>query len=118
MFGKLFEELVLRDLRIYASCLENALPAPVKYYRDSDNLEVDVIIELRDGRWAGIEIKLSENKIEDAVNNLLRLKNKMMLNPMARNPEPAFLAVLTGKADFCRQTPEGVYVIPCTSLTA
>ena len=98
--------------------MEGALPSPVKYYRDSDNLEVDAIIELRDGRWAGIEIKLSENKAEEGVKNLLHLKNKVMLNPMARNPEPAFLAVITGKADFCRKTPEGVYVIPFTSLTA
>ena len=118
LFGKLFEEMVLRDLRIYASSMEGALPAPVKYYRDSDNLEVDAIIELRDGRWAGIEIKLSENKTEDGVKNLLRLKNKVMLNPMARNPEPSFLAVITGKADFCRKTSEGVYIIPFTSLTA
>ena len=118
LFGNLFEELALRDLRIYASCMEGAVPDPVKYYRDSDNLEVDAIIELRDGRWAGIEIKLSENKVAEAVSSLLRLKNKVTSNPMARNPEPAFLAVLTGKTDFCRKTPEGVYVIPCTSLTA
>jgi len=118
LFGKLFEELVLRDLRIYASCMDSVLPDPVKYYRDSDNLEVDAIIELRDGRWAGIEIKLSDNKAEEGIKNLLRLKNKVSLNPMARNPEPAFLAVITGKADFCRKTPEGVYVFPFTSLTA
>ena len=108
----------MRDLRIYASCMDGALPNPVKYYRDSDNLEVDAIIELRDGRWAGIEIKLSENKAAEGVVSLLRLKNKVMSNPMARNPLPAFLAVLTGKADFCRMTPEGVYVIPLSSLTA
>ena len=118
LFGKLFEELCLRDLRIYASCLDFALPDPVKYYRDSDNLEVDAIIELRDGRWAAIEIKLSENKVQEGIKNLLRLKNKMALNPLAQNPEPAFMAVLVGKTEFCRRTPEGVFVIPCTSLTA
>ena len=118
LFGKLFEELVLRDLRTYTSCMDSALPDPIRYYRDSDNLEVDAIIELRDGRWAGIEIKLSENKAKEGVENLLRLKRKLKLNPMARNPDPVFMAVLTGKADFCRQTPEGVYVFPITSLTA
>ena len=118
LFGKLFEELCLRDLRIYASCMDSAPPDPVKYYRDSDNLEVDAIIELRDGRWAGIEVKLSESKVPEGVDNLLRLKNKVASNPLARNPEPSFLAVLVGKAEFCRRTPEGVYVIPCTSLTA
>ena len=118
LFGTLFEELALRDLRIYASCMDEALPNPIQYYRDSDNLEADAIIELRDGRWAGIEIKLSENKAAEGVESLLRLQKKLMLNPMARNPKPVFLAVLVGKADFCRKTPEGVYVIPISSLTA
>ena len=118
LFGKLFEELCLRDLKIYASCMDSALPDPILYYKDSDNLEVDAIVELRDGRWAGIEIKLSENKVADGIDNLLRLKNKIALNPLARNPEPVFLAVIVGKTEFCRRTSEGVYVIPCTSLTA
>jgi len=118
LLGKLFEEMCLRDLRVYASSMDLALPDPVKYYRDSDNLEVDAIIELRDGRWAGIEIKLSENKVAEGVENLLRLKNKVTANPLARNPEPVFMAVLVGKTDFCRKTPEGIYVIPCTALTA
>ena len=117
LFGRLFEELCLRELRIYTSCMDAALPDAVKYYRDSDNLEVDAIIELRDGRWAAIEIKLSENKVPEGVHSLLRLKNKITANPLARCPEPAFMAVLVGKAEFCRKTPEGVYVIPCTSLT-
>ena len=116
LFGRLFEELCLRDLRVYASCMDSALPDPVKYYRDSENLEVDVIIELRDGRWGAIEIKLSDNKVQDGVDTLLRLKNKIRLNPMARNPEPAFMAVLVGKAEFCRKTPEGVYVFPINCL--
>jgi predicted AAA+ superfamily ATPase len=118
LLGKLFEELCLRDLRIYASCMDSALPDSVKYYRDSDNLEVDAIIELRDGRWAAIEIKLSENKVAEGIANLMRFKKKVASNPLARNPEPSFMAVLVGKTDFCRRTPEGVYVVPCTSLTA
>ena len=118
LFGRLFEELCLRDLRIYASCMDAALPDAVKYYRDSENLEVDAIIELRDGRWAAIEIKLGENKVSEGINNLLRLKNKVASNPLARCREPAFMAVLIGAAEFCRRTPEGIYVIPCTSLTA
>jgi len=97
--------------------LPAALPDAVKYYSDSDNLEVDAIIELRDGRWAAIEIKLSDNKVSEGIRNLLRLKSKVASNPLARCPEPAFLAVLVGNTEFCRRTQEGVYVIPCTSLT-
>jgi len=116
LFGKLFEELCLRELRIYASCMNSALPNPLMYYRDSDNLEVDAIIELRDGRWGAIEIKLGDNKVAEAASNLLRLRNKVTANPMARNPEPAFMAILVGKADFCRKTPEGIFVIPIECL--
>ena len=118
LLGKLFEELCLRDLRLYASCMDLALPDPIRYYRDSDGLEVDAIIELRDGRWAGIEIKLSESKVAEGVESLLRLRDKIAKNPLARNPAPAFMAVLVGKTEFCRRSPEGIYVIPCTSLTA
>ena len=96
----------------------NKIASILLKHRDSDNLEVDTIIELRDGRWAAIEIKLSENGVPEAVRSLIRLKNKLALNPHARNPEPAFMAVLVGKTEFIRKTPEGVYVIPITSLKA
>jgi len=118
MFGQLFEELCLRDLRIYSSSLSAVRANDLCYYRDSDGLEVDAIIELMDGRWAAFEIKLSQAKVDEGVKNLIRLRNKVLSNPAAMNREPAFLAVLVGKADFKYQTPEGVYVIPVTSLGA
>ncbi|MCL2655537.1 MAG: ATP-binding protein [Coriobacteriia bacterium] len=118
LFGRLFEELCLRDLRVYASALDLALPDPVRYYRDSDGLEVDAIIELRDGRWAAIEIKLSDDKVDKGVRNLMRLRDKVRANPLAQNPEPAFMAVLVGKTGYVRKTPEGVYVFPVTALGA
>ena len=117
LFGQLFEELCLRDLRAYVSSLENVQTQPLYYYRDSDGLEVDAIIELRDGRWGAIEIKLGANKAEVAAQNLLRLRSKIAANPAARNPEPSFLLVLVGKTDFKYKTPEGVFVAPITELT-
>jgi predicted AAA+ superfamily ATPase len=118
LFGNLFEELCLRDIRVYASAMQQ-LPEPsIYYYGDADGLEVDVVIELNDGRWGAFEIKLSEEKVPEAQKNLLRLRNKVAANPAAKNREPSFLAVLVGKATFSRQTPEGIYVIPITSLTA
>jgi len=118
-FGFLFENLCLRDLRVYASLLPGASPESVRYYADADGLEVDVIIELRDGRWAGIEIKLSDAGVPKGVANLLRLKNKLALNPMARNPDPEFLAVVVGITPFARRDADsGVYVVPLDCLTA
>ena len=116
VFGTLFEELCLRDVRVYASAMQ-LLPEPlVCYYGDSDGLEVDIIIELADGRWGAFEVKLSDEKAEEAEKSLLRLKNKVAANKAARNPEPTFLAVLVGKAEFARKLPSGVCVIPITTL--
>lgn len=103
---------------MYAAALQQAPEAGVFYYADSDGLEVDAVIELADGRWGALEIKLSDEKAPEAVRSLTRLANKVSSNPAALNKEPAFLAVLVGKAAFCRKTPEGVYVVPITSLTA
>ena len=117
-FGTLFEELCLRDVRVYASAM-GMIPDPaVYYYGDADGLEADIIIELPDGRWAALEVKLSEAKVPDAEKSLLRLRDKVARNPAARNPEPEFMAVLVGKATFCRRLPSGVYVVPITELGA
>ena len=106
--------MCLRDLSVYVQSMSQVATSPVRYYRDSDGLEVDAIIELKDGRWAGIEIKLGANKAEAAEKSLLRLAKKVAANPAARNPEPSFLAVLTGRTDFKYQTESGVYVFPLT----
>jgi hypothetical protein len=52
--GLLFESLVIRDLRVLAQALEGEL----FHYRDDYGVEVGAIVELRDGRWGAIEIKL------------------------------------------------------------
>ena len=72
--GFLFESLVVRDLRIYSQ----ASRASVYHYRDSDKLEVDVIVEARDGRWLAAEVKLGGDEgIEQAARSLLRLRAKV-----------------------------------------
>ncbi len=71
--GLMFEDLAIRDLRVYATYLDGRL----FHYRDSNNLECDAIIHLNDGKWAAIEIKLgSEEGINEAISNL----NKLELN--------------------------------------
>ena len=71
--GLMFEDLAIRDLRVYATYLDGRL----FHYRDSNNLECDAIIHLNDGKWAAIEIKPgSEEGINEAISNL----NKLELN--------------------------------------
>lgn len=116
LFGQLFGELCLRDLRVYAQSIPGAGPNPLYYYRDADGLEADAVIKLRDGRWCAIGIKLGVNKVDEALASLRRLRNKISLNPAARNPEPSFMLVLVGKTDFAYRTDDGIYVVPITEL--
>lgn len=119
LFGMLFESLCIHDLSVYASLLPESSFAPLRYYADADGLEVDVIIELNDGRWAPLEIKLSESKVDEAAKNIERLVCKIKSNPAARNREPTFKAILVAKAPYAHQRKEdGVYVIPLETLTA
>lgn len=117
LFGLLFESLCIHDLAVYASVLPGAGPESLHYYRDADGLEVDAIVELRDGRWAGFEVKLGESGVEAGARSLNRLRRKVAANPAARNPEPSFMAVIVGSGEFARHDVEkDVYVIPLTSL--
>ncbi|WP_140463721.1 MULTISPECIES: ATP-binding protein [unclassified Bifidobacterium] len=115
-FGFLFENLCIRDLLVYARALPDVGMEPVRYYHDDSGLECDAIIELADGRWAGIEIKTSEDKVPEAAANLRRLKNKLLRNPSARTREPEFLAVLVGIGEFAYRRDDGIYVIPVGTL--
>lgn len=53
-FGFMFEAMVERDLSIYAQ----AINAKLFHYQDYKNNEIDAVIELEDGNWCAIEIKL------------------------------------------------------------
>lgn len=119
LFGLLFESLAIHDLLVYATAMPHAPSEPLHYYRDSDGLEVDAIIELRDGRWAALEIKLGENKVSDGFASLNRLRRKIAANPAARNPNPEFVAVIVGAGEFARYDAKAdAYVIPLTTLGA
>lgn len=107
--GLHFESLVLRDLRIYAQ----ALGATLSYWRDSQSsAEVDVVLELPNGRWAAFEIKLGEAAADQAAAALLHFADKV---DTARHGEPLVLVVITG-GRFVYKRPDGVAVVPITAL--
>ena len=107
-YGFMFENLCLRDLSAYAEFYGGSL----YHYRDNSNLEVDAIVEMKDGSWGAFEIKLGEHQVDAAAQVLIRMKNKIVSNG-AR--EPSCLAVITG-GGFGRKREDGVYVIPINSL--
>ena len=56
--GLFFEDLVIRDLSVYAEAINGKL----KHYRDSSGQEIDAIIETRNGDYCAIEIKIYSEK--------------------------------------------------------
>lgn len=114
--GNMFETLIVRDLCAFVSTYPG-IGNEVRYYRDQAGLEVDAIVE-KDGRWGALEVKLSEARVDAAADSLMRLKRKVLENPMARIGEPAFLAVVVGSGSIAYKRKDGVYVIPAATLTA
>ncbi|MBQ6610594.1 MAG: ATP-binding protein [Oscillospiraceae bacterium] len=110
--GLFFEDMAVRDLRVYASVLNGE----VRHYRDNSGLECDAVIHLEDGRWAAVEIKLGGDVlIEEGAANLKRLKKK--IEEKSSESTPAFLMVLTAVGPMF-QRPDGVIVMPINCLKA
>ena len=107
-FGFLFESLCARDVRIYSQ----AIDGDVFHYLDKSGLESDLIIKLRDGRWAAVEVKLGNKQIEEAAQNLLTLKSKIDAEKMG---EPSFLMILTG-GQYAYRRNDGVWIVPVGCL--
>lgn len=108
--GFLFENLCVRDLRIYTDYLEGT----VYHYRDKSGLECDAVIHLRNGAYGLIEIKLGGDKlIEEGAKTLKDLASKIDTKNMFK---PSFMMVLCAKAPFAYKRNDDVYVIPITAL--
>ena len=94
MMGLIFENLCVRDLRIYADALDGS----VYHYRDKTGLECDAVVHLRDGRYGLIEVKLGGDKlINEGAESLKKLAGRIDTEKMQK---PAFLMVLCGVAPF------------------
>jgi hypothetical protein len=106
--GLLFESLVVRDLRVYAQ----AVGGRVLHFRDGSGAEADAIIELSDGRWAAVEVKLSGARVEEAATSLHRVTARV---DTPRLGAPAALIVITADR-FGYQREDGVAVVPISAL--
>jgi uncharacterized protein len=106
--GFLFESLVTHDLRVYAQ----ANDAEVFHYRDSNNLEVDAIVQQYDGTYAAFEIKLGVGMIDEAASNLIKFANNI---DVSKTQKPSSLNIIVGTGmSFTRA--DGVHVISLASL--
>lgn len=108
---------MIRDLRVYLESMGGT--NRIAYYRDEKGLKVDVILELVDGRWAAVEIKLSDLKVmEKNVDKLHAFKEKVCGNPLSQVREPEFMAFIVGRGDIAYRRDDGILVLPIATLGA
>jgi hypothetical protein len=99
-------------LRTNPRVLAQPLDGEVLNYRHSYGLQVDAVVQLADGRWGAIEVKLGEGIIDAAAENLRRFPDRV---DTERSGPPTFLAVICGMGlGYLR--PDGVSVIPAGAL--
>ena len=108
--GLLFENLCVRDLRIYADLLDGE----IYHFRDKSGLECDVVLHLRNGSYGLIEIKLGgDTLIDSGAESLLSLAKKI---DTSRMKAPSSLMVLCAKAPFAYRRRDGVIVTPISCI--
>lgn len=107
--GFMFEGMVERDLSIYAQAMGGRL----LHYQDYKGNEIDAVIELDDGNWCAIEIKLGLNKAKEGAENLIKVCNDIIRNG---GKEPLIKCVIYGVGNMAYQSNDGVYILPITAL--
>ena len=122
LFGHVFENMVLRDLLVYAQTHN----ARIMHYSDDSGMEADAIYQTADGRYVLIEIKTGEGAVPAAEKNLLKFKEmirkhneKAMENaehPGVVYTEPSELICICANAPMAYTTEKGMKVIPIGCL--
>ncbi len=108
-FGYFFEDFAVRDLSVYAESIGGGL----KHYRDSSGQEVDAIVEIENGDYCAVEIKIASDKnIAEGVSSLNAFEQKMKANGLK---PPKFKMLLTSHGA-CYKTADGVFVVPISCL--
>jgi predicted AAA+ superfamily ATPase len=106
--GFLFESLATHELNVYAK----ANDATVFHYNDSNGLEVDAIVQKRNGDYAAFEIKLGVGYIDEAAKSLTKFAKNIDSSKM---DIPKSLNVITGTG-MSHRRPDGINVISLASL--
>ena len=106
--GFLFESLATHELKVYAK----ANDANVFHYNDSYGLEVDAIVQRRNGNYAAFEIKLGVGYIDEAAGNLKKFEKNI---DIAKMNMPKSLNIITGTGMTYRR-PDGINVVSLASL--
>ncbi len=106
--GLLFESMVYRDLSIYSRVCD----ANVYHYRDNTDLEVDAVVQSRQGDWCAFEVKLGAGQVDAAAASLSKFRERV---DSAAVGEPKMLGVIVSSGyGYVRK--DGIAVIPIAAL--
>ncbi|MDR1388235.1 MAG: DUF4143 domain-containing protein [Propionibacteriaceae bacterium] len=106
--GLLFESAVFHDLAVHASIQGGQ----VRHFRDSNGHEIDAIVTLPDGRWAGVEVKMGGGQ---AVSGAKSLTAALAQIDTSLVGAPAFKLVVTGTGQ-TYQLDDGTITCPLHKL--
>jgi predicted AAA+ superfamily ATPase len=106
--GFLFETLAVHELKVYAQ----ANDAEIFHYQDSYGLEIDAIVQKRNGDYAAFEIKLGVGHIEKAAEHLKKFEKNIDTSKMKL---PRSLNIITGTGMSYRRS-DGIHVISLAAL--
>lgn len=108
--GQWFESQVVQHLRVFSE----PLGGRIFHYRDKSGREADAVIELPDGRWGLIEVKLGQRQIPAAQASLAAVAE--VIDP-ARTGTPTFQAIVTADGPTLTLDPEAhVVTFPLRGL--
>lgn len=108
LLGTLFESLVYHELVVYAG----ASDATVHHYRDNTGLEVDAVVQTRQGDWCAFEAKLGFGQVEAAAATLLKFKARV--DETRTGPLRMLGVIVPTGYGFLRE--DGVAVVPLSAL--
>ena len=110
LMGLLFENLCIRDLRVYTDSLDGKL----YHYRDKLGLECDAVLHLRNGKYGLIEIKLGgDTLINDGIETLNKLEKNIDITKMNK---PSFKMIITAVGPYAYRRKDGIYIVPIGCL--
>ncbi len=109
-FGFFFEDFAVKELNVYA----HSLGGEIRHFRDSNGLECDAVLHLKNGKYGLIEIKLGgANLISEGKRTLELLRNRIIDN---NQTPPSFCMILTAVGD-AFTLDDGTHVVPINMLT-
>ena len=114
-FGLFFENLVNRDLSVYAG----KIGGTVRHYRDRMGLECDHVIHFENGKYGIIETKLGPTQTDNGIAKLREMRDLIKKKNAEEKriviKEPDFYMVING-GETAFTTEDGILIVPIGCL--